>query len=66
MFTKDKKGVIRGPFVQKHWRQDWTYEDKNILVFEGDKKWINKNQIIDAIKFYGNCEYSVYLKKLIS
>ena len=30
------------------------------------KKWINKNQIIDAIKFYGNCEYSVYLKKLIS
>ena len=31
-----------------------------------NKKWINKNQIIDAIKFYGNCEYSVYLKKLIS
>ena len=31
-----------------------------------NKKWINKNQIIDSIKFYGNCEYSVYLKKLIS
>jgi|TARA_B100002052_G_scaffold294702_1_gene319908 glucose-1-phosphate thymidylyltransferase len=28
-------------------------------------KWINKKQIIDSIKFYGNCEYSTYLKKLI-
>jgi len=28
-------------------------------------KWINKDQIKDAMKFYGNCEYSSYLKKLI-
>ena len=28
-------------------------------------KWISKNQINEAIKFYGNCEYSAYLKKLI-
>ncbi len=25
--------------------------------------WINKKQIIDAIKFYGNCLYSQYLKQ---
>ena len=31
-----------------------------------NKKWINKKQIIEAIKFYGNCEYSNYLKKLIT
>ena len=29
-------------------------------------KWINKNQIINSIKFYGNCDYSNYLKKIIS
>ena len=29
-------------------------------------KWINKNEIKDAIKFYGNCIYSQYLKKLIN
>ena len=29
-------------------------------------KWINKRNVIDAIKFYGNCEYSNYLKKIIS
>ena len=31
-----------------------------------NKKWINKKKIKDSIKFYGNCEYSSYLKKLIN
>jgi len=31
-----------------------------------NKKWINKKHIYESIKFYGNCEYSNYLKKLIS
>ena len=30
------------------------------------KRWINKNKIKQNIKFYGNCEYSEYLKKIIS
>ena len=29
-------------------------------------KWINKSKVKKAIKFYGNCEYSNYLKKIIS
>ena len=29
------------------------------------KKWINKRVILESIKFYGNCDYSRYLKKLI-
>ena len=28
-----------------------------------NKKWISKNEILRSIKFYGNCEYSTYLKK---
>ena len=28
-------------------------------------KWINKKNISNAIKFYGNCDYSDYLKQLI-
>ena len=27
--------------------------------------WINKKEILKQIKFYGNCEYSLYLKKLL-
>ena len=30
-----------------------------------NKKWINKKHIIKATKFYGNCDYSKYLQKLI-
>jgi glucose-1-phosphate thymidylyltransferase len=29
------------------------------------KKWINKKQIKNNIKFYGSCSYSDYLKKII-
>ena len=29
------------------------------------KKWIDKKQIKKAISFYGNCEYSKYLKSLV-
>jgi glucose-1-phosphate thymidylyltransferase len=29
------------------------------------KKWVGKKQITDAIKFYGNCDYSIYLQKII-
>ena len=28
-------------------------------------KWISKKQINNSIKFFGNCEYSTYLKKLL-
>jgi len=30
-----------------------------------NKKWISSKQIKNSIKFYGNCDYSKYLKKLI-
>ena len=30
-----------------------------------NNKWINKSHVKRAINFYGNCEYSLYLKKLI-
>ena len=30
------------------------------------KKWIGKKEIRDQIKFYGKCEYSKYLEKIIS
>jgi len=30
-----------------------------------NNKWINKKNILEAIKFYGNCDYSLYLRNLI-
>ena len=31
-----------------------------------NKKWINKKILGESIKFYGNCDYSRYLKKLLT
>jgi|TARA_B100000929_G_scaffold141623_1_gene112060 glucose-1-phosphate thymidylyltransferase len=31
-----------------------------------NNKWIKKRNVLNAIKFYGNCDYSKYLKNLIS
>tara|TARA_B100000963_G_scaffold318789_1_gene300115 strand:- start:510 stop:1376 length:867 start_codon:yes stop_codon:yes gene_type:complete len=28
-------------------------------------RWIEKNDILEAVKFYGNCDYSKYLKSLV-
>ena len=30
-----------------------------------NKKWIDNKILIESIKFYGNCDYSRYLKKLL-
>ena len=39
MYIKNKNGDVEGPYVQKHWRQDWKYEDKEILNYKSDKNW---------------------------
>ncbi|QJE97350.1 DUF6607 family protein [Luteolibacter luteus] len=39
MYFKDEKGGVSGPHVMKHWRQDWTYEDPEMQVYQGDLTW---------------------------
>lgn len=39
MYSIDEKGNIKGPAVVKHWRQDWTYEDQDILKYKGNNTW---------------------------
>jgi hypothetical protein len=39
MFMKAKDGAVQGPFVVKHWRQDWRYEATSLLVYRGRNTW---------------------------
>ena len=32
-------GDAADPVVVKHWRQDWTYEPENVLVYAGNGRW---------------------------
>ncbi len=35
----DDTGQRQGPFVQKHWRQDWQYEPEFIVEYQGQRRW---------------------------
>ena len=42
---------------------------KLLNIFEEiafNNNWIGKKNILEAIQFYGKCDYTNYLKKLIS
>lgn len=39
MYFKDEEGNKSEPFVTKHWRQDWTYEDTDLHTFRGRQLW---------------------------
>lgn len=35
----DEDGEVQGPFVQKHWRQEWRYEAASAHVYSGANTW---------------------------
>jgi hypothetical protein len=35
MFIIDQEGQEQGPFVMKHWRQDWTWQAESYLTYVG-------------------------------
>lgn len=39
MYVVDKDGKRQGPFIQKHWRQDWAYQPASIYDYRGADRW---------------------------
>lgn len=39
MYFLDEGGNVEGSAVTKHWRQDWAYEDVEILEYRGNNTW---------------------------
>ena len=50
MFVTDREGKVQGPFVQKHWRQDWRYEDTDLHVFIGGNRWVRQTRTADEAR----------------
>ena len=38
----DKEGAVQGPFVMKHWRQDWQYQDRTLVEYRGEQTWVKR------------------------
>jgi hypothetical protein len=39
MFVQQRDGTVAEPVVIKHWRQDWRYEDRELLTYRGRHTW---------------------------
>jgi hypothetical protein len=46
------------PTVVKHWRQDWTFEDGDLLEFAGEDRWVRRR--LDAGTVRGTWSQAVY------
>ena len=44
LFMKDPRtGETSGPMLVKHWRQDWQWNPRERLEFQGERSWIMKD-----------------------
>ena len=58
MFMVGEDGETQGPFVMKHWRQDWEYEPESILEFTGNRTW--ERRALDEEERAGQWVQTVY------
>ncbi len=53
-----KDGKMMGPFVTKHWRQDWQYEPTHVFRYRGAQTW--EREAVDPAAAKGAWSQSVY------
>lgn len=58
MYFKTDDGGMSEPMVMKHWRQDWTYQDKSMLVYQGNNSW--KKQTVSENVSTGKWSQAVF------
>lgn len=39
MYFKDEKGESGPPMVMKHWREDWSWQPKEMSIYDKDSTW---------------------------
>ncbi len=58
MFMKGEGDTVEGPFIMKHWRQDWTFEKDTIFEYIGNSSWLKRHLLENELK--GKWTQSVY------
>lgn len=58
MVIRNEDGSLSEPMVMKHWRQDWHYQDTDILEYSGDNRWETRQ--FDKESVAGTWSQSVY------
>jgi hypothetical protein len=50
MFMRGDDGTVAEPVVVKHWRQDWRYEDRELLEYQGRNTWATTRRSAAAVR----------------
>jgi hypothetical protein len=58
MTLQGDDGEVMGPFVTKHWRQDWQYEAREMHTHRGNDRW--QRTLLSAEARVGSWVQSVY------
>ena len=58
MMMKTPDGGVTEPYVVKHWRQDWTYEDSSIISYVGNRTW--RSEEVPDEQRQGNWSQAVF------
>jgi hypothetical protein len=58
MYFKQDDGSISDPMVMKHWRQDWTYQDKSMLEYVHNNTWVKRK--VKAAEAKGTWSQAVF------
>ncbi len=58
IYFQEEDKTISEPFVIKHWRQDWKFQDNKIYNYVGDNTWMKEKLSQDEIQ--GTWSQSVY------
>jgi hypothetical protein len=58
MFFEPDDGAASEPMVVKHWRQDWQYEDRDLHVYRGHRRW--QRQRLSRDEVAGTWSQAVY------
>lgn len=43
-------GNPKKPYIVKHWRQNWVYQNRDFYMFNGDNNWIYENKSKSEVK----------------
>ena len=57
-YKNPKTGKIEGPFVMKHWRQDWVWQGQELLEYQGNSTWELKT--LNEAESIGKWTWHVY------
>jgi len=58
MYFKQEDGSTSEPFVMKHWRQDWTYQDTSLLEYKHNNTWVTRE--IEQTEAKGSWSQAVF------